>query len=152
MVTALQHGLFDIAQYLHTQQCPWPTALTSCDVYERPIKAGNLDMLRWLRDRGCPMNTGLVCYTAACSGSIVVMRYLYEQGGELNALTMAAGAGNGFLELCQYLRSVQPNACPWDERAVIRAALGGHTELMRWLLDSGCSWNSERYHKHSNVS
>jgi hypothetical protein len=144
MVTALEHGLYDIAQYLYTQQCPWPTALTSCDVYEKPIKAGNLNMLRWLRERGCPMNTGLVCYTAASTGNVEVMSFLYEHGGELNALIMATAAERGFLELCQFLRSVLPTPCPWDERAVMRAAEGGHLELLRWLMENGCPWNPER--------
>jgi hypothetical protein len=147
MVTALQSGFFHIAQYLYTQQCPWPTYLTSSDVYEKPIKACNLDMLRWLRERGCLMSTGIVCYTAASTGSLEVMRFLIEHGGELNALTMAAAAEHGFIELCQFLRAVQPTACPWDERAVMRAAEGGHTELLRWLLDNECPWNPERYYK-----
>ena len=41
---------------------------------------------------------------------------------------------SGHLPACKLLR--EQLGCPWDESVVHAAVKGGHTEVVRWLLDS----------------
>ena len=102
---------------------------------------GELEMLRWLRGRGCEWGT-LVCTNAAKNAHLHILKFAREQGcpwrgagtsqgsavvgcwghargGGGGALVCAAAAGNGELETLRWLRL---HGCPWDCSTVEAAA------------------------------
>jgi hypothetical protein len=40
--------------------------------------------------------------------------------------------------MCQFLLDKQ---CTWDRSSTYSAVCGGHIELLRWLVGSGCPWD-----------
>jgi hypothetical protein len=136
MRAALESGSLMMCEYLHSRRCPWPA-----DAYKIVIKAGRMDLLRWLCKSECPWDAFHVCETAAETGSIDMMRYLIEREAVLNPNIMNMAAALGYTELCSYLQTIE---CPWGAAAYEGAASGGHTDTLRCLLDMGRDWKSER--------
>ena len=52
-------------------------------------------------------------------------------------------AGNGHLEVLQWLRAQDP-PCPWNEWTCRSAAGNGHLEVLQWLRaqDPPCPWDT----------
>ncbi|KAG5176438.1 hypothetical protein JKP88DRAFT_347071 [Tribonema minus] len=83
----------------------------------RAAAKGQLLLLQWLRQEGCPCDPSL-CNTAL-------------QAGHFEA------AAAGHLEVLQWARA---NGCPWDSETCRMAARGGHQEVLHWACDNGCPW------------
>jgi hypothetical protein len=76
MSCAAQAGKLHICQYLHTQQCPWDS-----DAAGNAAFYGHADVLGWLLQHGCPVNTGAeegLLFLAACGGHIQVLQLLLD--------------------------------------------------------------------------
>ena len=56
-------------------------------------------------------------------------------GAQLNASLCAAAAARGALAALIRLRAV---GCPWDHKTCVRAAEGGHFEVLKWAHVHGC--------------
>jgi hypothetical protein len=63
---------------------------------------------------------------------------LQQPGTILSEYVILAAAEMGHTALCRYLRLQQ---CPWDSRLISQAALDGDADLLRCLMDSGCSFD-----------
>ena len=44
--------------------------------------------------------------------------------------------------MLKWLRS-KSNGCPWDERTYANAAMGGHSDVLKWARANGCPWDKE---------
>ncbi|PNH04515.1 Ankyrin repeat domain-containing protein, partial [Tetrabaena socialis] len=130
------------------------TALTT-DVFEAAARAGSMELLAWLRARGCPWDA-TVFAAAAAEGSEEQLEWLAEQGcpmgddGEPYACCAAAHEPG-------MLRCLRRLGCPWspDGSTFARAVrhvrnrnmgqdVGQHVGRgLCWLLDQGCpvDWN-----------
>ena len=76
---------------------------------------GHLELVKWLRAKGCPWGTR----TSSCA------------------------AIGGHLDVLQWIRSQDP-PCPWDSKNVCYwAALEGHLDMLRWARSQGCPWHEE---------
>ena len=76
---------------------------------------GHLELVKWLRAKGCPWGTR----TSSCA------------------------AIGGHLDVLQCIRSQDP-PCPWDSKNVCYwAALEGHLDMLRWARSQGCPWHEE---------
>eukprot|EP00953_Heterococcus_sp_UTEX-ZZ885_P040205 20562-Heterococcus_DN1.PRE.3 len=75
MSVAASNGHTAMCKYLHAQQCPWDTSSTNS-----AARAGDVDLLTWLVNNGCPWEARKLCMSAAWSGSIDVLTYLQELG------------------------------------------------------------------------
>ena len=53
--------------------------------------------------------------------------------------TCAFAAYGGYLEVLIWLRE---NNCPWNSETCSSAALGGHLDVLKYLHEKGCPWNS----------
>jgi hypothetical protein len=42
--------------------------------------------------------------------------------------------------MLQWLRA---HCCPWDKNCTARAAVEGHTAVLRWAKDNGCEYSEE---------
>ncbi|WZN65062.1 putative ankyrin repeat protein [Chloropicon roscoffensis] len=129
---------------------------------------GHLEVLKWLRAKGCPWGQGTcidaalggqlevlqwmrgqdppcpwlesVCYDAARGGHLEVLRWLRSQGCSWSGREPSAAAKNGHLEMLQWMRAQDP-PCPGDEDVCYLAAHHGHLEVLRWARSQGCPWN-----------
>jgi hypothetical protein len=102
--------------------------------------SGDLEQLKWLHANGAELNEG-TADIAVTGGAIPVFEWLQQQGVEFNELTMLAAAAEGRTELCAWLRQ---NGCPWHAYACYAAAERSHFETLRWLHEHGCDWDVQR--------
>jgi hypothetical protein len=103
----------------------------------KAAKTGQLEVLQWLRENGCPWDE-YTCHHAAEGGHLEVLQWLRANGCPWNASTCGSAAEGGQLEVLQWLRA---NGCPWDECTCAEAAGGGHLEVLQWARANGCPWN-----------
>ncbi|WZN65958.1 hypothetical protein HKI87_13g75210 [Chloropicon roscoffensis] len=124
---------------------------------------GHLEVLQWLRAKGCPWGTSTsnwaaerghlevlqwmwaqdpsylwykeVCYYAARKGHLEVLRWARSQGCPWDGEVPYVAALGGHLEVLRWARS---QGCPWDGRVTRAAAEGGHLEILVWLIKEGC--------------
>jgi len=75
--------------------------------------------------------THLAC--AARRGDLDMVRYLLERGAPLGPLVTAAAAGAGSIGVLAFLRSLDP-PCPWSPAAFEAAARHGNLSTLQWLL------------------
>jgi hypothetical protein len=52
---------------------------------------------------------------------------------------MNAADERGHTAMCEFLRAQR---CPWGIWSAEIAAIGGHIDCLRWLLDNGCLWDA----------
>ena len=103
----------------------------------RMAENGNLELLQFLRGKGCPWNAR-TCSYAALNGHFECLKYAHENGYPWNESTCSSAALNGHLECLKYLHE---NGCPWNEMTCICAAFGGHLECLKYARENGCPWN-----------
>jgi hypothetical protein len=133
MAGAAQCNKLAEVQYLRSRSCPWSLALL-----EMGARSGYLDLVRWCYEHGCPWdNVRLVNRYAAESGNVELMAWaLQKSRTRLTEFEMQAAAAKGHTAMCQYLHAQQ---CPWNYSCTRDAAAGGHIDLLRWLVNIGCS-------------
>jgi hypothetical protein len=102
--------------------------------------SGKLSTVIWLHTkRNIVLRSGIYACTAA-EGHVEVLRWLKQQGAELDERAMLAAAVGGQQETCAYLLS---EGCSWHVNAVFAAALREHWDTVRWLHEHGCPWTFE---------
>ncbi|PNH04225.1 Ankyrin repeat domain-containing protein, partial [Tetrabaena socialis] len=128
-------------------------ALTT-HVFAAAAGAGSMELLRWLRARGCPWDATAFA-AAAAGGSEEQLEWLLEQGCLMgdDGEPYVRAARPGDLAIPRCLRRL---GCPWGPkgstftRAVALLTndayhFGEHAQrMLSWLLDQGCpvDWNA----------
>ena len=104
---------------------------------------GHLEVLQWMRaqDPPCPWNSD-VCLDAAEQGHLDVLRWVRSQGCPWDERVPYAAAEGGHLEVLQWSRTQDP-PCPWNSDVCSFAAKKGHLEILRWARSQGCPWDEE---------
>jgi hypothetical protein len=97
-------------------------------------KAGNLELLQWLRANGCPWDTETIQFAAHIGRSDIV-EWAHANGCPWDKWACASAAYSGNLKLLQWLRE---NGCPWNECTQLSAASKGHLHVLDWLHAQGC--------------
>ena len=106
-------------------------------------KGGHLEVLKWLRENGCPWDS-CTCYSAAKGGHLEVLKWLRENGCPWDSNTCDFAAKGGHLEVLKWARQ---NGCHWDEWTCADivcgnfAAVGGNLEVLKWARQEGCPWD-----------
>src|SRR5580698_5370227 len=72
-------------------------------------KHGQLYMVEWLHQRGCPWDVS-VCASAAGHGHLAVLQFLHQHGCPWSEWSTAYAAQSGHLDILQYLHQ---HGCPW---------------------------------------
>ena len=96
-------------------------------------KAGRLDVLQYLYEKGCHWGT-TTCAAAAKGGHLSVLEWAREKGCPWDESTCAYAALGGHLAVLQWARE---NGCPWNTGTCNLAANGGHLEVLEWLHEKG---------------
>jgi hypothetical protein len=125
----------------------------------RAANEGRLDVLKWLFEKGCPMDLNLCTLGERCalgavfSGNVHMLQWMKDNGmtGEWRESHMFSAANSGSLEVVKWLRA---NGCPWDEDACRRAARG-HWDILQYLVDNKCpGWKEAaiQYAEHLTIT
>jgi hypothetical protein len=131
-----------MCKYLHAEQCP-------CDNRACTAAAADdqLDTLKWLIESDCPWSPEVVLTAAAHAGNIGMLKYLRDQGAapvtvkHRTEMLNAAGA-NGRLAAAKWLK--QDPLCEWP--AVLQYAYPKdenpqqwHGATLDWARAAGCT-------------
>ena len=105
---------------------------------EQMALKGNLVLLQYLHENGCPWDKATCSAAAVNGGHLECLKYLHDKGCPWDKTTCSSAAEGGHLECLKYLHD---KGCPWDEMACLSAADGGHLECLKYLHDEGCPWD-----------
>jgi len=106
---------------------------TAC---KRAASSGELGVLKWLRNTGCPWDQW-ICAIAAKDGHLEMLQWAREHGCPWDDMVCLYAAVGGHLNVLQWLRA---GHCPWDKWTCRAAAMYGHLELLQWARANGCPW------------
>ena len=142
-------GAFKIGDFDTKSTLSW--ALEKCSEYQkarfcaRMAENGNLELLQFLRGKGCPWDEE-TCSYAALNGHFECLKYAHENGCPWDEKTFRNAAENGHLECLKYARE---NGCSWGglrrwhDDTCSKAALNGHLECLKYAHENGCPWNED---------
>ena len=105
-------------------------------------QAGHLELVKWLRAKGCPWDE-VTSYMAAITGQLEVLQWMRAQDPPCpwDWMVCFYAASNGDLEVLRWARS---QGCPWDEKVSRAAAGSGHLKVLKWLIKEGCPYDKSR--------
>ena len=106
-------------------------------------RGGHLELVKWLRAKGCPWWGILTSSEAALGGHLEMLQWIRAQDPPCpwDSSVCYKAAIKGHLEVLRWARS---KGCPWDERAPCAAAAGGHLEVLKWLIKEGCPYDKRK--------
>ncbi|KXZ45255.1 hypothetical protein GPECTOR_56g351 [Gonium pectorale] len=102
------------------------------------VRKGHLHVLQALHDGDWRFDAQEASRCAASGGHLHVVAWLVETpdlGVMLDELLFCCAARSGSVELLAWLRE---RGCPWDSRAVTAAARSGYVAALEWLAERGC--------------
>ena len=143
-----------------TKQYPFTKRLDGTPFPDRDLRQmiaaeeGRLDVLKWLFEKGCPMDHTLCASRAAYTAHVHILQWMKDNGmiGEWHGYHMFSAASFGHLEVVKWLRA---NGCPWDEDACRRAAEHKHWDTLQYLVDNKCpGWEEAaiQYAEHLTIT
>lgn len=156
---AARAGHLDILKWLAEQR---PVAVSDTGVCAEAAGAGQLEVLRFLQGRNCPINLAVCAVAASAAGHVHVLQWLAQQhpgclaGPGMDCLPTNVAAATGQLAVLQFLRSLDVPAS-WCETTATAAAKGGQLDTLAWLKAHGCPldvpacMDAAAKHQHAEV-
>eukprot|EP00953_Heterococcus_sp_UTEX-ZZ885_P009814 5748-Heterococcus_DN1.PRE.4 len=142
---AAQSGSVSKLQWLLDEQdCPQSDDL---DCYA--VRAPTLDVLKWLRQRGCKFTAKTCAEAAMAPNAASMLQYLHSEGAPSGASTMVQAITYHELPLLQWLYE---RGCPLSEEAVEVALTLQDPSVLHWLhsVDCPCDYDKLCYTAASN--
>ena len=134
VIIACMAGKLDVVRWLVQHGLAW----WGFEASRWAAGGGNVALLDWLRDGGCPFNADAWLF-AASTGQVHSMRWLRDKGIRCDGKEASICATAAKFNQLSTLRWLHEEAgFHWDEGCVHEAAYHGHIELLRWALDNGC--------------
>jgi hypothetical protein len=130
---SIKKGHFEMIKWAIDNKCPLKDRALCAFAAEKD----RLDILKYLRFRGCPWNEK-TCRKAAENGHLNILKWARENRCPWNKQTCRKAAQNGHLHILQWARE---NGCPWDEYPAVYAAGFGHFDVLRWIIVNRCPLN-----------
>jgi len=127
-------GYLSTLKHLHQHHC----LVLSKVLPREAAKKGQLEVLQWLRENGCPRDLG-TCWCAAQGGHLEVLQWARAKSCPWDEDTCNWAAKGGHLEILQWARA---NGCPWNQTTCWTAAMHGHLEVLRCARANDCPWGS----------
>ena len=120
---AAEHGHQELVQWLIQEQ---GFAMDE-DVMGMAARGGNLELVRWLRGKGCNLDA-MTCMSAAAAGRLGVLQWLRANGCPWNWKTCYCAVQGGHVEVLRWARE---NGASWiaDTRDRAAAELGYTDDL-----------------------
>jgi hypothetical protein len=91
----------------------------------------SLEILQWARENGCPWDES----TCAMAKNLEILKWALDNGCPWNKQTCSVAAKTGNLEILKWARE---HGCPWDETTCLEAIIGEHVEILNWAITNGC--------------
>ena len=149
---AAKYGQFDALKWLYDHQIDTTKGgFPSWDhrTFDYAARNGDLVMLVWLLDTGCPTWSRLAYTFAAGQGHLETLKFLHRQFcaapskvPRMGSSAISNAAMNGHLDVVKWLHA---NGCPWDTHVCIAAASHKHDAVLQWLVARGCPWDGTTY-------
>ena len=141
---------FKIGDFDTTSTISW--ALEKCSekkeqFYWRMALNGNLELLQFLRAKGCAWDED-TCEFAAENDHLECLKYAHENGCPWNNRTCSEAAFYGHLECLKYAHE---NGCPWSKWTCTNGAKNGHLECLRYAHENGCPGSANYAHHLSRA-
>ena len=103
--------------------------------------SGSLICLKYLYENDCPWDENTCAYAAKC-GSIECLKYARENGCLWNRRTCEYAAESCSLECLMYAHY---HGCPWNELTCAYASFSGSLECLKYARENGCPWDEKTY-------
>ena len=125
-----------------TKKEPQARCLLDAETCAYAAQGGQIGVLRYLHELGCPWNEWTV-YNAAAENHLDVLRYAHENGcgwGSRGKLVCKKAIERGNLDMLKYLHE---HGCPWDMTASVcaAAATAGRLDMLKYVRELGCPWD-----------
>jgi hypothetical protein len=134
MKLAAGAGQIAMCDHLRSLGCEWNTDACTW------AASNDLDVLRWLREHGCPWDFKGVCMSAAITDRVEVLDYYIEQGEVLSAeqLTAALNHAGLFNQLraAQWLRQ---HGAEWPSVLAVDGHYLWDCGAVAWARAQGCT-------------
>ncbi len=106
------------------------------------IKFGRLDILQWSIENGCVFDESHGYYEAAITNNFDIIKWMQEMGYVLDSDTCTGAIIGGHLELLKYLKDY---GCEYDssDLACNLASSYGHLHILKWTRENGYQWSKE---------
>lgn len=128
---AVRGGNLEIVRWCVDNDPGDPLSIMTC---LPAIQHGHLEVLQWLRARGCPWGHG-ACYAAASGGHFRLLRWCVENGCPWGKPFASKHGFTGSLSMMEW---ADANGCPWArmrpdvEKIRRHAASQGNLEIVQW--------------------
>jgi hypothetical protein len=138
VVFAALNGRMSTVQLYLANGCPISNL---SKVAAAAAESGNLELLQWFAEQGCPVDEPVTAAAAAGSGNVSMVSWLLTQGAAFeSAEVVTAAATNGHLHMIKHLRAL---GCPWDMQAVcVKAASSGSLGILTYMREQGAQWSA----------
>ena len=105
-------------------------------------KQGNLDVLKFLKEKACDFSSKDITKMAARHGHLDILKWMKSQGLIWEVFVFHEAARGGHLEIIEWGKDVVKYN--FHHRVYIRnAAEGGHIELLKWFRSHGTPWDDD---------
>jgi hypothetical protein len=129
---------YKVAQMNKLEYLVWAREVKNCDWDWRTIywaaEQGNLAMVKFCVDNGCPMDE-FACWCAAQYGHLDVLKYLHENDCPWDSDACRFAAQNGHLDVLKYLHE---HDCPLSSGACYAAHFNNQIECLNYLIEQKC--------------
>ena len=103
------------------------------DFCQNAVRFNSLECLKFLREHGARWDPwGIVYCKAIGHGNMEILRYAYENGCPLTEEVPSKAAAVGDLEVLKWLRTLPRGQCPWDLEIICLDAVK-QPHILTWL-------------------
>lgn len=128
------------AQYGHMHILEWAYAnnygFDNYDICGDAVRGGQLDILKWLRQRNCPWDYD-VCLGAASRGYIDIIKWAHENGCPCSTYTYICAIENNQLDILKWLYEngyeIPENSYDYNMHKL--AADTGNPDMIEWVSE-----------------
>lgn len=163
---AARGGHLKVLEWVYANGCVFPEYSWRLTI--DAARSGSFKVFMWVQKRGgvCHVDA---CAAAAEGGCVEILEWLYVTKGHpiklsvlneaalhghmnvlswatircqcvRNSYTCMRAAQGGHLEILKWL---QTHKFPWDESTCTMAARGGHLNILQWARANGCPWDTK---------
>lgn len=128
---AASNGHLEVLKYL--DKCELHSNWNDYSMIWGAAGGGHLEVVKWLRARGCPW-TSIATYGAAEQGHLEVLEWALENGCPCSDCAVPGAARNGHLSV---LKLLCKNGCQCDDSTCVEAVRNGNWHVVKWLHEMG---------------